>query len=218
MIKITSLRVLAKQSRTWIAASAFSLLAMTALPLPTAHAEEPVTYSPDFCEFSVTFPSEPYTSRRCDDKDEKKCYDLVSYTQVYAMTSTVNFRIICNPIDKDVAKQFTPDIMKTTLKAMTRDSVIKEFDTSFREATGYKQAGIVGEGQVGQTPTVYLGQLWIAEHSALSVEAELIGEPHPEADKIFSEVLKSIRFKSEIEPPAEEKNESVETDEPKAAD
>ncbi|MCB1562799.1 MAG: hypothetical protein KDJ75_04425 [Alphaproteobacteria bacterium] len=178
-----------------------------------------MTYAPEHCEFAVTFPSEPYTSRRCDDVAREKCYDLVSYTQVYAMTSTVNFRIICNPIDKDVAKQFTPDIMKTTLKAMTRESVIKEFDTSFREATGYKQAGIVGEGQVGRTPTVYLGQLWIAEHSALSVEAELIGEPHPEADKIFSEVLKSVHFKSETEPPAEETNKPVEeTDEPKAAD
>lgn len=155
---------------------------------------EGVTYSPDFCEFAVTFPSAPYTAQRCDDVDKEKCYNLVSYTQVYALTSTVNFRIICNPINKEVAKQFTPEVMKTTLHAMTRDSVVKEFDTSFSDQEQYKQAGLVGEGKVGRTSTIYLAQLWIGEQSALSVEAELIGDVHPESDKIFSDVLKSIHF------------------------
>src|SRR5262245_14578121 len=59
--------------------------------------QTPSTYSPDYCEFAVTFPGDPYTTRRCDDENKNKCYDLISYTQVFDMASTVNFRVICNP-------------------------------------------------------------------------------------------------------------------------
>ena len=56
---------------------------------------------------------------------------------------------------------------------------------------------LVGEGHVGRTPTIYIAQLWISPRSALSVEAELIGEPNDAADTLFSTVLKSVHFKGE---------------------
>ncbi len=101
--------------------------------------------------------------------------------------------------------------MKATLRAMTKKSVIKEFETSYREEDGYKQAGLVGEGKVGRTPTIYIAQLWIGENSAFSVESELIGQINDGADGLFSSVLRSIRFKGDEEeptPPAEEKENS----------
>lgn len=153
-------------------------------------------YSPEFCEFSVTFPSEPYKSRRCDKQADNKCYDLISFTQVYEMSSTVNFRVICNPIGEEIKAAYSPEVMKATLKAMTKQSVVQEFNTSYREEENYKQAGLVGEGLVGRTPTIYVAQLWIGEKSALSVEAELIGEPMDEADGLFSNVLKSVGVKT----------------------
>ena len=169
-------------------------------------------YSPDFCEFEATFPSEPYRSRRCENGNDKKCHDLISYTQVFEMLSTVNFRVICNPIGDEVHKAYSPEVMQATLRAMTKQSVVKEFNTTFRETEKYKQAGLVGEGKVGVTPTIYVAQLWIGEHSALSVEAELIGEAYPEADKLFSDVMKNIGLKK-VEPETAEDKESEKAEE-----
>ncbi len=181
----------------------------------TGHAQPPSTYQPDFCEFSVTFPEEPYKTRRCDEDGGAKCYDQVSYTQVYDMSSTVNFRVICNAVGEDVKKSYSGEVMQATLRAMTDRSVVKTFDTSFREEEDYKQAGLVGEGKSGRTPTIYIAQLWIGEQSALSVEAELIGEASDKADALFSEILRSVRYDTgeeiEGEPeqaPEEEKPES----------
>lgn len=177
------------------------------------------TYSPDTCEFTITFPDEPYTSRRCDKEDKDKCYNLVSYTQVYGLDSTVNFRVICNPVDESVYEAYSPEVMEATLRAMTKQSVVETHNSSFREAKGYryKQAGLVGEGHAGRTPMIYIAQLWIGEKSALSVEAELIGEELNEADRLFGDILKTIGHKGEMkknapkkEPKPEEKAESQE--------
>lgn len=156
----------------------------------------PAVYSPDFCEFSVTFPTEPYQSRNCQEEAGNQCYDLVSYTQVFDMLSTVNFRVICNPVNDGVFEEYSPEVMEATLRAMTKNSVVKEFDSSFREEEAYKQAGLVGEGLSGRTPTIYIAQLWIGQKSALSVEAELIGEPREDADQLFSDVLRSVTLKA----------------------
>ena len=191
------------------------LLALFLL-LPTlAFAQDEVTdtsstYSPDFCEFSVTFPSDPYKSRRCEKEASGKCFDLVSYTQVYEMSSTVNFRVICNPIGQEIKDAYTPEVMKATLRAMTKQSVVQTFNTAFREEETYKQAGLVGEGLVGRTPTIYVAQLWIGEKSSLSVDAELIGEPMEGADTLFSDVLKSVGVKREVS--EEEASEDEEED------
>lgn len=162
-----------------------------------AEESKPFTYSPEYCNFTVTFPGEPYTIQRCDEKDEKKCYDLVSYTHTYDMASTVNFRVICSKVDESLYKTYSAEIMAATLKAMTDHNIIKTYDLSYREEKedGYKQAGLVGEGKSGKLSTMYIAQLWIGGHSALSVEAELIGEQHPEADKLFTDVLRSVYYK-----------------------
>jgi hypothetical protein len=160
----------------------------------------PATYSPPHCEFAVTFPSAPYTSRRCDDEnDSNKCYDLISFTQVYDMESTVNFRVTCNPIDTSVYEYYSAEVMEATLRAMTNRSVVKTFDTSFRTEDGFKQAGLVGEGKSGTLPTIYIAQLWIGRGSAFSVEAEMIGESHEKADILLSEILKSVHYLTDEE-------------------
>ena len=162
----------------------------------TQEAQNPsATYSPDYCEFTVTFPDEPYISRRCEDSEKTKCFDVVSYTQVYEMSSTVNFRVICNPVSESLYEDYSAEVMQATLRAMTKQSVVNEYNSAFREEDGYKQAGLVGEGKVGSTPTIYIAQLWIGTQSALSVEAELIGEANQAADKMFSDILKTIRYK-----------------------
>jgi hypothetical protein len=184
----TSFRLLRDLLRTLICVLAF-------FSVPTFAADDkPSTYSPDKCEFSVTFPGDPSITHQCDDQDKQKCYDEVSYTHVFDMEATVNFRIICNSIDPSVYKQYSAEIMAATLRAMTNKNVVKTFDTSFREENGYKQAGLVGEGKIGRMETIYIAQLWIGDHSALSVEAELLGKAEDKADKLFSDVLKSVVY------------------------
>jgi len=168
--------------------------------LAIAQEQASSTYSPEFCEFSIEFPSEPYTSRRCEDAAEKRCYDQVSYTQVFEnLSSTVNFRVICNAIDENVIESYSGEVMEATLRAMTKRSVVNTYDTSFREEERYKQAGLVGEGKVGKLSTLYIAQLWIGERSAFTVEAELIGEAAPAPDELFRDVLRSVVLKGEQE-------------------
>jgi hypothetical protein len=164
-----------------------------------AEDENPVTYSPAPCDFSVTFPSSPYTARKCDDEDKTKCYDMTSYTKVYDMASTVNFRVICNKIDESVYKHYSAEVMEATLRAMTNRTVVQTFDTTFRTEDNYKQAALIGEGQSGILSTIYIAQLWIGHGSALSVEAEMIGEAHDDADKLLSDVLKSVHYLTDEE-------------------
>ena len=171
------------------------LLAYSAI----AEDETPVTYSPAPCDFSVTFPSSPYTARKCDDEDKTKCYDMTSYTKVYDMASTVNFRVICNKIDESVYKHYSAEVMEATLRAMTNRTVVQTFDTTFRTEDNYKQAALIGEGQSGILSTIYIAQLWIGHGSALSVEAEMIGEAHDDADKLLSDVLKSVHYLTDEE-------------------
>lgn len=218
MINKPSLRAFAKQSRLWtlhwIAASAFCLLAMTGIA--NAQDKEPSTYSPEFCEFSITFPDTPYKTSRCEDGDENRCYDQMSYTQVFDLSSTVNFRVICNEVGEDVRKSYDGEVMQATLRAMTDKSVVKTFETSFREEEKYKQAGLVGEGKVGRTPTIYIAQLWIGDTSAFSVEAEIIGAAGEEADTLFSDILRSVQYAPEK--PAADDSDDEEPEEDKDAD
>jgi hypothetical protein len=198
------------------------ILALVALLVPlAAHAAEekkPSTYSPDYCEFSATFPSDPFISQHCDTDTPDKCYKQISYTQVFDMESTITFHVICSPITKDIFDHYSAEVMSATLRAMTKHSVVKTFDTSFRTEEGYKQAGLVGEGEAGSLPTVYLAQLWIGKQSAFSVEAEMIGTAHEKADKLFSEVLKSVHYLTpeEMAAKAPEPKEDKESDETKA--
>lgn len=175
----------------WIAA-ALSLLSMTAY----ANEKAPLTYSPEHCEFTATFPEAPYIEHKCEDQDKTRCYDQVSFTQVFDLDTTVNFKLICNEISKNVYENYSGEVMQATLKAMTADTVVETFNTSFREEDDYKLAGLVGEGMVGVTPTIYVAQLWIGKKSALSVQAELIGDSAEDADTLFSDVLRSVGLKS----------------------
>ena len=199
----------------------FLFLIMLIAPLSAMAAEEtaPFTYSPPACEFAITFPASPYTSRRCDSEDKSRCYDLISYTKVYDMASTVNFRTTCNPIDETIYSHYSAEVMEATLRAMTNRSVVKTFDTSFRTEDGYKQAGLVGEGKSGAMPTVYIAQIWIGHGSAFSVEAEMIGEAHEDADKLLSDVLRSVHYLTDEErkaklPGAEKASEENKKQEP----
>ena len=183
------------------------------LLLPTmAFAAEPSIYSPEFCNFEITFPEAPYKTQRCE--EDNQCYEQISFTKVFIeQNATVNFRVICNPIGKEIKDTYSGEVMRATLRAMTQRSVVDTFKTSYREEELYKQAGLVGQGTSGRTDTLYIAQLWIGDQSALSVEAELIGEASDDADALFSDVLRSVGVKADEEVPATQESEDAAAEE-----
>lgn len=188
--------------------AALPLLAL--LAINPVQAAEPSTYSPEYCNFQITFPEEPHKARRCEDNSEDRCYDLISYTQTYEVHASVNFRVICNPIEPGVREKYTESVAKASVRAMAEKSGLKDYRTSFRKEAVYSQAGLVGEGVSGAQPKIYISQLWVGETSVMSVEGELVGAALEDADRLFAEVMRSVRLKQksekEEEPKPDDKN------------
>ena len=156
-------------------------------------------YSPEYCDFIAAFPEEPLVTYQCEDEnDEETCFNLVSYTKVVGLSSTVKVELICNPATQAMYDYFKPDIMEASVRAMTESKVIKEFNIFSREEDGYRQTGIVAQGKQGLHDTLYIAQLWIAQNSILSVEAELMGEQTEEADHLFANILRNIGHLKDI--------------------
>lgn len=175
-----------------------SVLFLLSFVTPPVMAEDllPYTYELEACEFAISLPSEPVITNQCD-ADGGRCYDQLTYTNVFDINSTVRFKVICNAIDPTVIESYSGDIMQATLKAMTKRAVVTTYDVSFEEKERYKYAGLVGEGQTGALPTLYVAQLWIGERSAFTVEADLIGQAAKAPDEMFGQILKSIHFKDD---------------------
>ncbi|MGH1455165.1 MAG: hypothetical protein ACRBDI_00115 [Alphaproteobacteria bacterium] len=183
--------------------------------METPHKLETTKYSPDYCEFTANFPEEPIVNNYCEvEGDPSTCYNLISYTKVFDMTSSINIEIICNPATPQMYAEFTPEVMESTVSEMTKEKLIEQFNINTREAKGYRQTGLIGKGKKGLDDSIYLSQLWISESSIMSVEAEMSGAQSVEADKLFADILHSIGYTKEIETPTEEAPK--ETEEPKA--
>ena len=174
----------------------FLLAFLTLLPFPAF--AEPYTHAPDNCEFQITFPEKPYIQDLCDGGDNgDQCYQKTSYTQVYDLDATVKTTVTCSAIDQAINDSYSKDIMVETLKVMTANEVSEIYQTTFSEEENYKVAAIIGQGQMGQTETIYIAQLWIGQTSAFSLEGEIGGEQHEQADLLFRDILQSVQYKSE---------------------
>jgi len=163
---------------------------------------KPYTYAPETCEFTITFPEQPHIQEVCEGGD---CYQRLSFIHTFDMQARLSFRVTCNPISKEAEKAYTPGVMRATVSAMVKDSKARRYETNIREEENYRLASVIGEGEKGARPLIYIGQLWIADSSAFIIEGELIGPEHEHADQMFSEILQSAQLKpgpnSESAPP-----------------
>lgn len=176
-----------------------AVLAALLILLPAAaFAQEPYTYSPDYCDFTATFPEKPSISKVCEKDDPKACYDLVSFTKVFDMASTVKIDVICNPSTPDLYNKLNADYMRTTVARMTKDIVLKTYDTNVRKEDNYIESGLVGMGKIGMDKSLFVAQLWSSPNSLMSVKAQIIGQQHDGSDALFAQILKSIGYKDEI--------------------
>ncbi|PCJ00232.1 MAG: hypothetical protein COB14_04560 [Alphaproteobacteria bacterium] len=156
-------------------------------------------YSPDYCQFTAQFPEKPYITHKCEGDTADTCFNLISYTKVFDLSTTITVEIICNPSTPAMYKEFTPETMESTVRAMTKDTVIEAYEIKSRQEEGYRQSGLLGRGRKGLEDTIYIAQLWIADHSIMSVEAQLIGEQSAQSDQAFAEILRNIGFTKDLE-------------------
>ncbi len=173
---------------------AFITIITFSLPTLAQDKYDSKNYSPDYCQFTATFPEEPYITEHCEGESKDTCYKLVSYTKVFDVKSTVRVEIICNPSTPAMYKEFTPKIMEKTVRAMTKGTIIEAYEVSSRQEDEYRQTGLLGKARKGLGETIYIAQLWVAQNSIMSVEAELMGEQSDDADKLFADILRTIHF------------------------
>ncbi len=155
------------------------------------------TYSPDGCEFEITFPEEPYTVNRCHDKMSDKCQLMSSYTRVFDLDATVNFYLTCEPTSQSRRQEFTPDLLRTSLLARPRVSRLEVYDINLKDTDEAMMSALVGAGPspVGNDNMIYIAQIWVGDESILSLEGELIGDNTVAADQLFADILRSLRHK-----------------------
>ncbi len=172
--------------------SFFVLILIIAAP---ARADDHI-FKPEGCEFSITFPGEPYETMRCDPDNPQKCIKKTSFTKVFGLDASVNFYVTCNPAEKDMYEHYSGDVMKATLAAMARGNGVEDFEAGFQQTDVAKEAVVLGTGKTGKSEKLYVSQLWIGHKSAFTVEAELIGEALQESDTQFANILRSVTHES----------------------
>ena len=156
-------------------------------------------YQPEYCDFTAAFPEEPIVSQQCEKEgDESTCYELVSYTKVFEMSSTVSVNIVCNPVTPEMYEYFSTEVMENTVREMTKESVVETFNVSSSEKENYRLTGLVGQGKKGLHDTLFIAQLWLSENSIMSVEAEISGQKHSAADELFAGILNHVGYAKEV--------------------
>ena len=162
--------------------------------------EEPedtaIRYAPDFCDFEITFPEAPYTSKRCP-QNTGKCYDLTGYTMVYDLKTTVEVSVTCAPSSPADYSRYNDRVIKAALNGMVSRANITEFEINTNEQDDVRQGSLIGTSTYGKQGRIYNAQLWIGQNSVMTIEAKLTGPKDNEADASFGDILASIQVKKE---------------------
>ncbi len=183
-----------------------------AAPTPAPDADPKLSrFAPPSCDFEMSFPEAPYKSRRCP-PGGRTCYDLTSYTMVYDLQTTVDVSVSCNPLKAEDYGRYNEQVMKAALEGMVSQRAIDNYNVEFRQLGAARNAALTGTGMTGKQPKIYSGQIWVGQHSVMTVQAELIGDEHPVADKSFSQILQSIKMKPADEINAAEAEKAQEGD------
>lgn len=168
---------------------------------PETPTENPGRLAPDFCDFEITFPEKPYLAQKCL-PDGSKCYNLHSYTMVYDLQTTVDVSVTCNPSNPAEFKRYNEAVMKAALTGMISQRDLDQHQIQYREDKVTRSASLSGTGKTGAQDKIFTAQIWAGQNSLFTVQAELIGGQHEQADAVFSAILKSIKLKEAEKPEA----------------
>jgi hypothetical protein len=176
-----------------------------------AAAKEPVVYAPDNCDFQVTFPDAPVKNRRCPEGPGRPCYDLTSYTMVYDLSTTVDVSVTCNPsAGGNNFERYNEQVMRAALEGMIDRRNIETYEIGFQQYETVRSATLTGSGKSGRQDKIYTAQIWVGPKSVFTMQAELVGGAHPNADAVFRDILKSLEVqgvKEEAPAPKEDADE-----------
>jgi hypothetical protein len=179
-----------------------------------AHAES-YTYAPENCDFTITFPEKPYVEKKCS--GEKDCTEVVTFTKVLDIGSSVNFRVTCISLaEKELAK-YTPEVMKTTLGEMLKQTNLEAYNIDAEEKDGYKRAGSVSLGKRNDQDILHTGQLWVGKKSLFTMEGEMLGVSSDKLNQLFADILKTVQEKSGAVVKKESKDSKTSPKEPAPA-
>lgn len=180
-------------------------LALTLCAAP-AFADE-YTFGPDGCDFRMTFPEEPSTSMRCNPEKPGQCYKARVFNRVFSLDSGVKITVSCNPAEENMLERYSGEIMEYTLKSMVSGGEASAEKTGFTDYGEAKEATLLGQRTMPDgTGKIYMARLWIGKNSVMTVEGELIGPASNESDAMFTNIMKSVRLKSQDK--AEEKEKA----------
>jgi hypothetical protein len=163
-----------------------SILAETALP------EGAYRYAPETCEFELTLPGKPSTTKRCA-KNNKDCTTLTSYMMVYDVTTTVEISVTCVPSTPEQYDSYNEEVIRLALKGMTRKENMGEHQINTTEEDGVRQGSLLASTKRGLQNALYNAQLMVGQNSILTLEARLIGPSHAQADQVFGDILSSVK-------------------------
>ncbi len=165
---------------------------------------ESYTYAPENCDFTITFPEKPYVEKKCS--GEKDCAEVVTFTKVLDIGSSVNFRVTCISLaEKELAK-YTPEVMKATLSEMLKQTNLEPYNIDAEEKDGYKRAGSVSIGARNDQEILHAGQLWVGKKSLFTMEGEMLGASSDKLNQLFADILKTVQAKSRAAVKKESKN------------
>lgn len=152
-------------------------------------------FAPDFCDFEITFPEAPVVQQKCI--PDGGCFEVNSYTMVYDLQTTVDVTVTCNPSTPDAYEQYNEAVMKAALAGMIENKNLTSHEVRYQTLKDekVKNAALTGAGMTGRSEKIYSGQLWIGPNSVFTVQAELIGSAHVDADESFRDILSSIKTK-----------------------
>lgn len=160
-------------------------------PPPTGY------YAPEFCDFEITFPEKPVTSRRCV-QQSGECYQIMGFVFVYDMQTTVEVTAQCRPSKPENYNQYNEAVINTVLKSMVKRADIEQYDLNTQELEDQKvrQGSLLGTGTYNNQEKIYNAQIWVGENSILTIEGKMIGKNNQEADEAFADILASIGVKN----------------------
>lgn len=165
-------------------------------------------FAPDYCDFEITFPETPAIAQNCVKEDD--CFRINRYTMVYDLQTSIDITATCNPSTPENYKRYTDPVIKAALTGMIDSRRLSEHQMKSSDhgkgAAAYRIGSISGVGMTGAQEKIYSGQLWIGQNSVFTIQAELIGLEHPEADKAFAAILSSLKYKGgkQLHKPAKE--------------
>ncbi len=196
--------------RWYVTRTVFLLLAMTLFMSSTYANDEELKeilaenapppagyYSPEFCEFEMTFPEQPITLRSCANGNSD-CFNLQSFTYVYDMQTTLEVTAQCTKSTPESYGQYSETVIKTVLNGMVKRANVNEFELNVQEMEDQKtrQGSLLGTGRSNGQDKIYNAQIWIGQNSIMTIEGHTIGLSNEKADEAFADILASVGVKN----------------------